>query len=230
MTQALAAIGLDELLQYIVLFAIFILPGIKASRDAKKKKQQHSRRKQPASPSPGPSAAPEPGKPSGAELWERLLRGEIDPAAPPPPVPAPAVEKRVATKRRKPEPPKLPTSKPRPQPIVREPLSAPMGEAKEFAQLPHERPVLPRAASENALETGVSALEESLAQDPSFGSPLGDSTRAVDSRPARAPAYEPISIKASSSRDDWRRAIVLTEVLGTPVALRKSHGSLPGLS
>jgi len=218
---SLAAIGLEELLQYIVLFAIFVLPGIKASREAKKKKDEHARRRKPSAPVPDAHAGPRPDQPSGKELWERLLRGEIDPAAPPPPPPVPSTPRP-----KKPREPKPPESKPRPQPIVRKPLSAPMGGTGGLGSLASERPPLPQAVPEYAVEEDLPALE-ALASP--FEGPVEAVHRQVDPEAADlTPAS--IVIETPGSPDDWRRAIILAEVLGSPVSLREGAGSRPGCS
>lgn len=223
---AVGSIGLEELLQALAVFVIFVLPGIKASRDAKKKKHG-SRPRIPAAPGPEPRAEPQRGQPSGKELWERLLRGEIEPAGPPAPSPGAGAPR--PKEARKPRPPE---SKPRPQPIVREPLSAPIGDAKGLAQRAIQRqplpPPLPQTGSENALEEGLSALE-SLASP--FGSPVGEARGEVDSEVAETQPAR-ITIEAPGSMDDWRRAIVMAEVLGGAVALREGGGpgSPPGFS
>ena len=103
-----------------------------------------------------------------------------------------------------------------------------MGGTQALPKLASQRPALSKAVSENTLEAGTAQLD-SLASPfdiPDGDAPLEVDTVAVEQQP------ELITIEAPGSRDDWRRAIVLGEVLGTPVALRKGGGpdSLPGFS
>jgi hypothetical protein len=211
--------GIDSLLETVVVFLVFAVPILRSIFGAKK--EQAGRK-----PRPQPPRRAEPRGETGLDTWERLLRGEIEveqePAPPPRPAPArPPPEVRSTRKRAKQPAP------PRPPP-ANQPLSKPLGEA--FAQ---ELGPQMSTVSEDELEAHgedvsapepLAALAERVAAEDlarsQIASPGESEAAAAAPEPAHALVGGPI---------DWRRAVVLSEVLGTPLALRRERAdSLPG--
>lgn len=164
----------------------------------------------------------------GEEMWKRLLEGtgEEPPAPKAPPAPAPA-------------PP--PREKPRPTSIVREELrserqpegsgvarealpsrsAVPTRERELAGPVPSERMAAKAelaGARAGAAASPVEAALERLHGVEELGS-IGSGKVAVDAEALR-PGFRP-----PRDADEWRRAILLSEVLGPPLALRGASGA-----
>jgi hypothetical protein len=133
----------------------------------------------------------------GEELWKRLARGET--AAPPRPTPTPA------------------SAEPREASLEWE-LEEEPGEVAEESLEREEEPT-PLAALGEVRETAPSEVSLETEEAPL---PLAALTRDVSlSTPSEPPGRLPAAHRFGAlDRDDWRRAIVLSEVLGPPVSER----------
>ena len=232
-----AAIDLDPYIQGIVVFLFVILPVLRSILAERGKREQAPT----AKPGPRQAGRRELGDKlsEGRELWERLLRGELP--QPPSAPPAPRAEPRAA--------PRATPAAVRPERAVREArvertnpenlLEAfgpprdqpPMVEAPQLegfasrALAPDELPPVP---SEEEIESQVRARDVA----PGPGAHAG--IAGLELQPSAALAVEPMDEPARRPRSgdpSWRRAWVLLELLGPPVALRdrdRGAGSPPG--
>lgn len=208
----LAALDLREILILIVFVGIPVLRGI---MEATKKKD-----KAPAAP-----RRPAPGDPdyeardrdaqeqSGREMWERLLRGEVEEAGPPrraePPTQAPP---------RTPAPPIPDESWGPASPVLTRQAPPPVPDEEQLAeQLANENAALASRWGEEALTpVRLRSLEDG------FDEPQ----ETVSETEIRSPQA------GAPRRFDLRQAVLASEILGPPVSLRSSAGGStpPGLS
>ena len=203
--------GLGWLFQLVAVFVFFVLPVIRSIAEGRKRSRQAGGSARPARPA---------GRREGGELWRELLEG------------------------RRPQPTKAPAAAPprpraRPSPPLPDPRSAPTSPVPHAAEAPAPaaaRPVGELAPQPPALATlsGATRLPRSVPSlassglDPAtlddemaerWGASLGASVAPV----ARTPAADRLL------RDmDWRRAVLLAEVLAPPLALRGPGAAWPG--
>ncbi len=225
---------LAQLLAFFVLFGLPWLSNRKSSKD-----------KRPNQPKPGRS----PAEKSGREIWRELLEqaGEqktspksptraprVEPKATPKPARVPAAPRQA--------PPK-PVPKPPPIPVAGQSRKARPAPLSEGASLGSDRVELPsshfgedraKSRSEPLVEFGR-PLASGLSRTPSEESlerglpdprgrlgPGGTSLTRRKSTGAYAAHEDRAAFVRPGSPVEWRRALVLGEVLGSPVALRQS--------
>lgn len=222
----LAALDLGELIFVAVFLGLPLLRGIMEAKKRKAAGQGTAGRRAHGAPRrPGGGAAPG-DEGSGRDLWERMLRGELPEPGPVAPrdVPDAALEQwEVATQvAPAPAPPIRPVESVDPYP--REPRTVPRVEDEELVA-----EALARENAELAQRWGEAAL-----------TPARPALDVVPDAPAEDPA--PYDAFASAPRDlawgdfagfDLRRAVLASEILGPPVALRRPYSGAstpPGLA
>jgi hypothetical protein len=185
-----------QIVQVLVVFFLFVLPALRGIVKSKQKQQEYQERRG-GQPSPREAADADPAR----DAWEQLLRGETTQA----PEPQDPVELEGLFPELVEEEPELPA--PAPVPVRRERVADRTGAATELAGLGG------RSAAEDLPAQFAPDLH--LAAAPEF-SGLSESPplEATVARQASEPAWP-------GARDGWRRAIVLSEVLGPPVSLRE---------
>jgi hypothetical protein len=221
MSQGLLALvpaGIENLLETVVVLLFFAVPILRSILSGKNKKKEDERKPRPR---PQPARRREPEGDSGLEMWERLLRGEIEleerPAAPPPLPPPPRPAHKRTPKRAPAQAPPLESAPAGPlvasvplpsgKPLVGElgPQMSTVSEDEIEARGEDVSPPQPLAA----LATGLAAEDLALSQI--------TSEAALEGAPSATPA------DTLGLEHDWRRAVVLSEVLGTPLALRRDR-------
>jgi hypothetical protein len=202
--------NLEQVLLVLVFIALPILRGIFEAR----KRKQAAGGRAPAAPRPSTADEAREAERTGRELWEELLRGEAREAPEPEPEPAPP----PATAARPP-----PT--PREAALPAEPQFEPVL-ADVFAPAYDEE----RLAEEVARERLAAAEEISLERAPP--PPLVESAALeVESAALEVEGEEPGARRAAWL--DLRRAVIASEVLGAPLALRPAGAGAslpPGLA
>lgn len=234
----LGLLDADDLVKLLVFVVFFLAPVVKSIADAKRKQREARERLD----RPPPTETSE--EDAGRAAWEALLRGEsVEPAepAPPPVEPRP----RRSFEEVAPERPYTPTlAREGASELSRVPRSVLSSEGAsvegrevltESAPLTRTRPLTesePLTAAPALTDTPASegfALTETPASE---GAPIsrlvakgefqglgaGTAAAQVTAEPVRARARA-----LAHERADWRRAIVLCEVLGPPVSLRRAH-------
>lgn len=195
-----SSIDISSVLQVAVVFVFLVLPvlrGIVQSRKKQREQQERRRRAQ-------GEVFDEPAERKGQSEWERLLRGEPqEPRRPPTPIDLGDLFPEVREEEVAPAPPRTPPQQQ--QPVLRERAAdQSMGTPAFDTDLGQRKPSLERRPELTSLSTAnLSTFDDDL-------------TAPTRQRPARR--------RAGVS---WRRAVVLAEVLGTPVALRQ-EGAWPG--
>lgn len=244
--NVLAAFDVDDLIKLVVFVIFFALPVVKSIRDAKKK-QEEERRRLDRAPTTGTSSEDE-----GRAAWEALLRGEpvatskdaleletVETAQAPHAVPAPSPAPRRTFEEVTPERPYAPELA-RETELSRVPrgvLSSEGAAAEgrevltESAPLTRTRPLTstePLTAAPALTDTPALDTAGALTDTPAFeGTSLAELVsqggyRGLDVAAAAEPGARG-SRRMSLSRAELRRAIVLQEVLGPPVSLRRAH-------
>ena len=226
MGQFLRNLGehLDDLILVVVFVLLPVLQRVFASlqkRRAAVSQSERARRDLETPPEPEPLSAPPEGPERGRDLWRELLEQVEEPPAAeaPPPAPAPAEPRRPV-----PVPTERPVKRARAAPTISGPLAEFEVEALGgLAPAPSEDELEGAAAAPRAPLASLQTLDvheavEPLAELPGLvpGDARGRAEAALAPRPAVAGV-------------DWRRAIVLSEVLRHPVALRAPGSLAPGL-
>jgi len=198
---AASGFALENLFQVAVVVLFFIAPAIKGILQSQKKRVGVR----------GP--ADEKRERRAREQWERLLRGQLpEPAEPEPSKPQPA---RTVAPQMQREAPKPLTKASRPEPVL-----APVESVAPAEPLAPAAPVRRRHAPASAT-AGVAPLLAELpsaapAKPAAAGAALALRDRPRSRYGVRLPA--PGLPRGGTS---WRRAVVLSEVLGLPLALRR---------
>jgi hypothetical protein len=243
---ALGALQMDDLLTVVAAIVFVIIPAVKTALEARRKQEAAARTRSERSPTArtGTLETPE-AEARGRELFERLLRGEVDveetarPAPLPPPIPTVA----SAPPRPRREAPIVLTETralTETPPMSRPPLTetAPLTGARPLTETaPLTGRSLEQASPYESLGEQPPALVELAA--PRFGMAGRDLPAQASAADANAPltVLPPVETipaaarsrrAASISRTDWRRAVILAEVLAPPVALRRADAA-PGL-
>ncbi|MBK7643726.1 MAG: hypothetical protein IPJ19_11885 [Planctomycetes bacterium] len=200
--------GLDELLRKyvgpaLVGFFVFVLPAIRAAMAGKKQRDELRQRKLGRSGAPEPEEEPQP----GVDAWEELMRGRREAARAAPP-PLPTVSRIPAPEPQRPALVELPTS------------TLPSASEEETEEgLEDEETLAEQVLADRARE------RERL-RDPAVAA--FSAVPVVQRNPVVGPAAAAEWLFPGDEKGDrsaaLRRAIVLREVLGPPVALR---GELP---
>jgi hypothetical protein len=230
-------ISIDGLIQAVIVFVFFILPVLKSILEVRKRKA--GERGAPRKPARGRRAEVEK---AGRDLWRELLGG-AEPEAPTRPAPPPVVAS--------PRPPASSGPRRRPdRPSARKAtMATPQLDALDEARRRAEREAAglaraearlreaPRRAAEQELgglmpgvaSSGVGRFESTLtglaAEDPAT---LDDEIqvrwggRGLAVAPAGAPAA------GLGAGVDWRQAVLLSELLSPPLALREPGAAWPG--
>jgi hypothetical protein len=223
-------IDLSELIQKylgpaVVGFFLFVLPAIRAARAASKQREELKKRTlEGGAEAPGEASA-------GRKAWEDLLQGRD--AAPPAPPPAPVPRSRVPPRVEPAEMVEEESLEDNPPPPLVELPSATATEPA--AESSAEEFVATRERDEAARQVEVAAAEyEASSPYRAEVAPRPASAVPIVSRPAPAAqgAAERWLFPTEPARDRrtaLRRAIVLREALGPPVALRGSYADrMPG--
>jgi hypothetical protein len=191
--------GLGWLFQLVAVFVFFVLPVVRSIAESRKRGREGAAGKP-------PRPARKAGERSGAEQWRELLEGRETQAPPrrpaaPPPVPRPRVTVQVAP--------------PPPPP----PRSVPTAPAEAFATIA-ESAALGASFTPSTPELGAREIDPAT---------LDDELAARWSE-ARAGTLGVRSSAAAAllGGQDWRSAIVLSEVLAPPLALRAPGAAWPG--
>ena len=237
--------GLIQLLFIAVFFGIPILRGIFSERS----KQAAGRRPAPPKPRPRPERGAERGEERGGDLWRQLLEGIEEPEAKTPvprpqdpmgdPQVRPESTVRRAPSRRRPEPIEAelePTPEPvRPQRRRPAPLQVDLPSRDDDGKLRADLPSAGRSVpTESELEvsggddrlprrvlTELDGLAERTPVSASLGTePLESAAPTASVAPSRV--LSPLA----SAPEDWRRAVVLAEILAPPIALREPDDGL----
>jgi hypothetical protein len=250
--NALAVFEVDDLIKLVVFAVFFLLPVVKSIFDAKKRQREaRERLDRPPSADAGPADEPTPAD-DGRAAWEALLRGEsAEPSLPrgaPPAAAPPEPRPRRIFEEVAPERPYQPS-------LAGEITEIPRDALTSRGASPGERPVLtdsePLTAAQALTDaeplTNAPALTEAealtnaraLTDTPATEGTalsrlvatgefqtLGGDAAPGSRRAARAAGGGPIGPLRGGSRE-WRRAIVLAEVLAPPVSLRRAHPGAP---
>lgn len=191
---------LGWLFQLVAVFVFFVLPVIRSIAESRKRGAAGK------GPAPRPKAAPD-----GREAWRELLEGRRpQPARPAAAPPRP---------RARPAPPVAPPAQPAPLGIeVPPPAPAPRVSVAPAVTSLGSAARLPKSVSSLAsAELDPASLDDEMAER--WGASRGASVAPV----ARTPAADRLL------RDlDWRRAVLLSEVLAPPLALRGPASAWPG--
>jgi hypothetical protein len=230
----------DGLIKTLVFALFFLAPVVKSILDAKKKQREAEARRQETPSTEVPEAD------AGRAAWEALLRGEpLDTAAPAAPV-QPAEPSRAEPRPRRafeeaaPERPYASTVGSDATGLPRGMLTSQGvgGEGREV--LTESEPLTAgRASTETESLTDAPALTDSpaLTDTPSSeGLPIsklvaqGEFQGLGTASVASEVSVEPVRRRAralAQTRADWRRAIVLSEVLAPPVSMRRWRAGDP---
>ncbi|HVS18169.1 MAG TPA: hypothetical protein VMT18_06185 [Planctomycetota bacterium] len=200
--------GLGWLFQIVAVFVFFVLPVIRSITESRKRSAKGPRPAKPARP---------PAEQDGRELWREMLEGRRPQASKPARPSAPAARR-----------PHAPVARPAPQPDVRRaadaPMPAPARPPAEAAQTPLEHAPLTGAARLPKSVPALSSFDlDPATLDDEMDLRWGASPGAAVPDIARAPAAT-----ALLAGMDWRRAVVLSEVLAPPLALRGPAAAWPG--
>jgi hypothetical protein len=190
--------GLGWLFQLVAVFVFFVLPVLRSIVETRKKAREAQGGR-----SPKPPRAP--AQRSGRDLWRDLLEGRQEPPPAPPPAPA----------RR----PKAASAPIQPQ-VARPPLesleSVPPALAPRVEDTRLEVSIAPRASELAAPELDPATLDDELVS-------RWQAAAATTLRAEPAPV-----LGALLGGGDWRRAVLLSELLAPPLALRVPASAWPG--
>lgn len=201
--------GLGWLFQLVAVFVFFVLPVLRSIAETRKKAReaQGGRLSKPL---------PKPAKRSGEDLWRELLEGRGEPSAAPPPRP-------VAV----PAPPQEATA---PKPLAARPPPLVVPAPPPMASLESVPPELVPKVEDTYLEASFTPSSSELATGAIDPATLDDELLGrwdVEDAPAARPAPSPAQA-ALLGGVDWRRAVLLAEVLAPPLSLRGSQAAWPG--
>lgn len=225
MIALLQAPGFDfgDLGSLIVFLLFVLLPVLKGLGEARQRKDEVLRKP------PVRGSGREPRRGGGLDRWEQLLRGEVPEEPRPAERAAPAAP--PARPRRRRAAAKVEPLRGRPSAFEGIPERAP--DAQRASDVPLATFEAPRwsttdEVSENALE--VTGPPDTSSERFDRGAASGAALASLEERlPAATGAVETGSPAFGRlTVADWRRAVVLREVLGSPVALR-GDPDLPGL-
>lgn len=193
--------GLGWLFQLVAVFVFFVLPVLRSIAETRKKARAGQAARAPKAPRP-------PAQRSGRDLWRDLLEGRVEPPAAPPSAPV----------RR----PKAASAPIQPQ-VARPPLeslesleSVPPALAPRVEDTRLEVSIAPRASELAAPELDPATLDDELVS-------RWQAAAATTLRAEPAPV-----LGAHLGGGDWRRAVLLSELLAPPLALRGPASAWPG--
>ncbi len=200
--------GLGWLFQLVAVFVFFVLPVVRSIAESRKKARESQAGR-------AHQRAPKPAERSGRDLWRDLLEGRGEPPAAPPArrVAVPPKRSEAAAPRPPaPRPAALETAAPRP------------------ASLESVPPELVPKVEDTYLEASFTPGASELATREIDPATLDDELVGrwdVETTPAARRATSPAQA-ALLAGGDWRRAVLLAEVLAPPLALRGPAAAWPG--
>lgn len=207
--------ALDDLIRIAVVAFFFLAPALRGILASRKQRREAPREVDPTA------------QKQALERWERMMRGELDEE--PPELRIEEVEERV-----RPEPVVRPAPRAEPERLVRpEPALEPVADESSLEGVGAPRPAAATAAGSPFSDSLPSGGEESHAYAadrfqtelaPAGSDPGGDATvrgGSVRDQPSVLAKTAQYSAPVHTRRVDWRRAVVLSEFLATPVALRR---------
>jgi hypothetical protein len=189
---------LSWLFQLVAVFVFFVLPVLRSIAETRKKAREGQ-----AGRAPRPPRAPAPR--SGRDLWRDLLEGRVEPPAATPPKP---VRRPVPA-----SPPVQPQPTPRPLASLE---SVPVELAPRVEDTRLEVSIAPRASELAAPGLDPATLDDELVS-------RWQAAAAPAARAEPSPA-----LAALLGGGDWRRAVLLSELLAPPLALRGPASAWPG--
>ena len=243
---------LGDLARLVFLLSLVLAPILKSRAEKKKAEGESQRAPRSAAPKPKPRPA---GKVApdqdflDLDPWERMLQGDSPQNALPsmpeqealsasPSVPAPAPA--ASVKQRAPQR----------QRMTNQPLSAPLSQTSEVSAPPAPRPVAQPQTIGAPLERTSKADDDHLGahlpsefrtralpsqireQRGERGQSFASELSSLSSLSSLSESTTAAPVERKRKRTDWRRAIVLSELVTPPVALRDSNagiGAPPGL-
>ncbi len=197
----LAAWSSEDLLRWGILFFLFVLPALKGILESRKRAAEEAGR--PRSPRPRPEPSEEDDDP-----WGRLLRGETLARPTPPPPVVPTALPRSRSVEPAPARRSIPIETFEAPPFAGDLKSEPLFELESASSSGRDLPPL--------ASLGELSIIEGAGLVPARNVPRGALGAAVDPGVLEA---------VDAAANDWLRAVILSEVLAAPLALRGDGGA-----